>query len=137
MWFNHWDKIFAEGIAALGNTLYQLTWESNVVLRYQLDTLQKIDEKKLRWNLEHYKIFIPGKAFFVAIEWITLPYIISHERGKNTAFQNYSPAISFSNDTSKYLRESVFGNYNNSGKWYFFKQMIKNMRMNIFAIVKY
>jgi len=52
---------FAEGIARVGDYVYQLTWRERVINKYKLDSLEKVDEiemdEKMRegWGLTDYK----------------------------------------------------------------------------------
>jgi glutamine cyclotransferase len=55
------DEQFAEGIARVGNKIYQLTWKEDIINVYNADTLEKIEELKMDpqmlegWGLTDYK----------------------------------------------------------------------------------
>jgi hypothetical protein len=56
-------------------------------------------ESHVRINLENYKIFIPGKSFFVAIEWLFIPFNAEHYSrkidGRKTDWTYYKPEIRY------------------------------------------
>lgn len=55
---------FGEGITILNDTIYQLTWKSNVVHVYDANTFRKI--KDLKWNYEGWGVTNNGKQLIVS-----------------------------------------------------------------------
>jgi hypothetical protein len=67
----------------------------------KLIEIKSRDDKKLATNLTRYNIFIPGKVFFVAIEWMrdyaNMGYVhINDKLGGYKGHANYRPAIGLS-----------------------------------------
>ncbi len=91
---------------------------------------QIIEVKSLRRNvninLSDYHIIIPDKDFFIAVEWLKIPYNHSEEtvkiNGVKTISARYSPLLSFpaeksdSSNTTETLDIIWQKNYN--GKWF-------------------
>ena len=65
------DKYFGEGVAILNDTIYQLTWQDNVVLVYTLD-FKKIKEFPL--TTEGWGITTDGKSLIVSAGGSDLDY---------------------------------------------------------------
>lgn len=106
---------------------------------YSMDSISKrplydlsdtiIEIKSLRRNVEvdlsAYKIFVPDKDFFVAIEWLKIPYNLSQEKikmkGVEKVRDKYSPYLSFPYE--KYTKgdmpqtENRLWQRNYNGKW--------------------
>lgn len=59
------DKIFGEGITILNDTLYQLTWQSNIVYVYTLDNITK-PVKTMNWPYEGWGITNNGKDLIIS-----------------------------------------------------------------------
>ncbi|MES2428545.1 MAG: hypothetical protein V4560_16305 [Bacteroidota bacterium] len=81
------------------------------------------DQKKMNTNLKSYKIIIPNKTFFVAVEWLRdfynlgLVQIYSPELKKTVNLVNYRPAIGLSPIKGKKLNIWAL-NINNEWKLY-------------------
>ncbi len=58
------EKYFGEGIAILHDTIYQLTWQNNVVFAYTLNDFKKI--KEFHINTEGWGITTDGKNLIVS-----------------------------------------------------------------------
>ena len=58
------DKYFGEGIAILHDTIYQLTWQNNVVFVYSVNDFKKI--KEFHINTEGWGITTDGKQLIVS-----------------------------------------------------------------------
>ncbi len=102
----------------------------------------KSGKRKVRIDVESYKIHIPSKDFFVALEWLKVPYnehhYIASFKGEKKPQLNYWPLVSYV-DRNKmkssfgYLTEVWHQNY--KGKWEnFFRS---NSQLLISARVKY
>ena len=59
------DEIFGEGITILRDTLYQLTWENNLVYVYTLDQLTK-PVKTLNWPFNGWGITNNGRELIIS-----------------------------------------------------------------------
>lgn len=55
---------FGEGITILDNKIYQLTWQNNKVLVYDVNSLQKI--KEFQWNFEGWGITHNNKSLIIS-----------------------------------------------------------------------
>ena len=59
-------------------------------------------EKSVRIDLGKYDIIIPGRSFFVAIEWLFIPFnearVKTKVNGRKTNFTYYRPALRFVHD---------------------------------------
>lgn len=83
------------------------------ILVYDMDTITKIptteltdtiievnsEKKRVNINVEQYKIIIPNRNFFIAIEWLLIPENAYAEtytiNGEKKTMINYAPMISF------------------------------------------
>lgn len=58
------DKYFGEGITILNDTIYQLTWQNNIVFAYTLKDFKKV--KQFPINTEGWGITTDGKSLIVS-----------------------------------------------------------------------
>ena len=56
----------------------------------------KTKSKIVELNLEKYKIYIPKKDFFIAIEWLRIPYNATETKINGKTVTYYSPSIGWS-----------------------------------------
>lgn len=93
--------------------------------------------KIINLNLEKYKIRIPNKDFFVAIEWLKIPYNESKNKikinGKDEEQISYRPSIGL-NENSNSTMEAWMLDYKN--KWSMFK-IHNTTNVTISATIKY
>jgi len=65
----------------------------------------KTISKKTKVNLEKYKIHIPQRNFFVAIEWLKIPYNVNNEKvtidGKKEEYITYRPVLTCNHASEK------------------------------------
>ena len=119
---------------------------------YDIDTLTKAPStdlcdqiieiktkgKFINLNVEKYKIFIPNKDFFVAIEWLKIPYNENKRKtkvnGKEVEYITYSPSIGLTENISENM-EAWMLDYNNI--WRSMFPMNKKTSVSISAKVKY
>lgn len=88
------------------------------------------NEEPLTVDLQHYNIHIPGRKFFVALEWLKIP---SNESIMG-ADKSYRPIIGFSNKGSR--KDQVWRlNYRN--EWYQQKKSISKGNLAVMARVRY
>jgi hypothetical protein len=77
-------------------------------------------ESHVKIDLENYDIIIPGKSFFVAIEWLFIPFNEEHAKtklkDKKTDLTYYKPSIRFV-DANSAVRGKIWELMFN-GKWY-------------------
>ena len=96
----------------------------------------KSKNQSINLNLEEYKIRIPGHRFFIAIEWIRIPYNENKysTKGSTTPWITYEPQIGWitKNDNQDILWEL---DYRNS--WYKVSKIFKDKTTLISATVKY
>jgi hypothetical protein len=102
----------------------------------------KSTRKHVHIDLEKYNIIIPGKDFFVAIEWIKIPYNESKMKiknnGKRTTHTQYSPSIFFKErkvSTSAFQNSLEIWQLTYRGEWINFFQ--KDGILLLSAKVKY
>jgi CarboxypepD_reg-like domain len=119
---------------------------------YDIDTLKKspssdlcdqIIEVKTRSktisvNLEKYKIYIPNKDFFVAIEWLKIPFNESKSKtkvnGKNVEHITYRPSIGWTDNVNTKMEAWMLDYKNN---WRPMFKMNYKTSISISATVKY
>ena len=77
----------------------------------------KTDERRTSINLEKYKINIPVHDFYIAVEWLKIPYNASREKmkinGKKTYYTDYSPLIC----CKDFLRSDIYHRPASPGVW--------------------
>ncbi len=56
----------------------------------------KSKDKIVELNLEKYKIYIPNEEFFIAIEWLRIPYNATESKINGKTVTYYSPSIGWS-----------------------------------------
>lgn len=59
------ENIFGEGITVFKDTIYQLTWQNNVVYLYDVNNLNKI-EKSFKWSREGWGITNDNEHFYIS-----------------------------------------------------------------------
>ena len=59
------DKIFGEGITILGNKIYQLTWQSNIVYVYDINNINK-PVKTFNWPFEGWGLTNNGSELIIS-----------------------------------------------------------------------
>lgn len=98
----------------------------------------KTGSKITNVNLEKYKIFIPDKDFFVAIEWLKIPYnevkSTIKTNGRKTVHISYKPSIGWSNNINREM-EAWMLDYRNI--WQPMFKMNDKTSVSISATVKY
>ncbi len=72
--------------------------------------------KVVKLNLEQYKIYIPNKDFFVAIEWLRIPYNANEIKINGKFETKYAPSIGFSKNSAPYMEVWQLGLNNVWGK---------------------
>jgi len=76
-------------------------------------------ESHMRIDLEKYHVFIPGKSFFVAIEWLFVPLNEEQEKvkrsGRTTVHVFYKPFLRWV--TNRNLKKGKVWRLNFNGKW--------------------
>ena len=95
--------------------------------------------KFINLNLEKYKINIPNKDFFVAIEWLKIPYNENKTKtklnGKEFEYIHYTPSIGWT-DTMNEKMEAWMLDYRNV--WHpMFKMPHNKTSLSISATIKY
>lgn len=81
--------------------------------------------RKVKVDMEKYKIVIPGKEFYVAIEWVIIPLNIDEIRSvkfkeRKLTYTSYQPGISFrykKNKNDSLLKENMHWLLDYNGKW--------------------
>lgn len=119
---------------------------------YSMDTLSKAPSKDLcnqiievitrrktiNLNLEKYKIYIPDKDFFVAIEWLKIPFNENKFKVKINGDKvdriSYRPSIGWTDNVNSKM-EAWMLNYKN--EWHPMFQMNNKTSVSIAATVKY
>lgn len=119
---------------------------------YDMDTLTKVPSKDLcneiievktknetvHLNLEKYKIYIPKKDFFVAVEWLKIPYNESRSKvkvnGKLEEHVSYRPSIGWTDHVNAKM-EAWMLDYRNI--WQPMFKMKNKTSISIAATVKY
>ena len=59
--------------------------------------------KVVKLNLEQYKIYIPNKDFFVAIEWLRIPYNATEIKINGKSETKYAPSIGFYQNSAPFM----------------------------------
>jgi hypothetical protein len=86
-----------------------------------IDTVIEVrsEEGHVRIDLEEFDIVIPGKGFFVAIEWLFIPFNEQREKiklnGRITYSSYYKPAIRYINNQDKEKENTWRLGFN--GRW--------------------
>lgn len=77
----------------------------------------KTRSKVVSVNLDKYQIHIPSKDFFVAVEWLKIPYNESKSKmklnGQTVEHITYSPSIGWTDDTNSIMEAWMLDNKNN------------------------
>lgn len=98
----------------------------------------KTRSKVININLEKYKIRIPSKDFFVAVEWLKIPYNESKSKmkvnGKEVEHITYRPSIGWTDNTNSKM-EAWMLDYKNVWRPMF--KMNNKTSVSISATVKY
>jgi CarboxypepD_reg-like domain len=98
----------------------------------------KTKNKIINLNLEKYKIHIPNKDFFVAIEWLKIPFNENKDKTKGNSNEventTYSPSIGWTDHTNLKM-EAWMLDYNNV--WYPMFKGNNKTSISIAATVKY
>ncbi|TAF49497.1 MAG: carboxypeptidase-like regulatory domain-containing protein [Sphingobacteriia bacterium] len=98
----------------------------------------KTNSKVIDINLEKYKILIPSKDFFVAVEWLKIPYNESKSKikvnGKEVDHTTYRPNIGWTN-TANSKMEAWWLDYKNN--WRPVTSITNKTSVSISATVKY
>ena len=98
----------------------------------------KTNGKFINLNVEKYRIFIPNKDFFIAIEWLKIPYNENKRKakvnGKEFEYITYSPSIGLTNNINKNMEVWML-DYNNY--WRPMLSMNNKTSVSISATVKY
>jgi len=99
----------------------------------------KTKSQNIQLNLEQYNIYIPNKDFFVAIEWLKIPY--NEERGKEKTqdgkiieFLRYRPSIGWTDNPNPTM-EAWMLDYKNI--WRKVGKITNKTSVSIAATVKY
>jgi hypothetical protein len=71
------------------------------------------DSKKISVDLTDKRIFIPGRSFIVAIEWLRIPY--NEQSNKKSTIITYRPSISFKHEKNTDATMWMLGY---EGKWW-------------------
>lgn len=85
----------------------------------------KSTERRVTVHLDKYKIYVPGHDFFVAIEWLKIPYNASREKskinGQKYYYTDYGPLICHKRNehanTTGYSGISQVWQQDYKGKW--------------------
>jgi len=67
---------FGEGIVVLADTLYQLTWQNNLVNVYDLKTLKKVRE--IKWPFEGWGLTTNGKELIISTGSSNIYFVDPH-----------------------------------------------------------
>ena len=59
--------------------------------------------KIVELNVEKYNIYLPNKDFFVAIEWLRIPYNAEEIKFKGGTKTTYAPSIGFSQNSAPFM----------------------------------
>lgn len=101
------------------------------------DTVIEVRSKEshVSIDLETYRIAIPGKAFFVAIEWLFIPFNedvqVTRHKGKKVEHTYYKPAMRSVND--RHLKPGHLWQMNFRGTWEEAYQSYANTNFQITA----
>ena len=76
----------------------------------------KTKSKIVELNLEKYKIYIPNKDFFIAIEWLRIPYNATETKINGKTVTNYAPSIGWSKNQASNMEIWELGLNNVWGK---------------------
>ena len=104
------------------------------------DTIIEVNssKKNVQVDLEKLRIFIPNNDFFIAIEWIYIPYNErsgkSKTNGKEIIIKSYTPYVFFNRNGGSDLEVESWG-LNYQGIWTEF--FGRKTRLLISAVVKY
>jgi len=77
----------------------------------------KTKSKIVELNLEKYKIYIPNKDFFIAIEWLRIPYNATETKINGKTVTNYAPSIGWSKNQASNMEIWELGLNNVWGKF--------------------
>jgi hypothetical protein len=77
----------------------------------------KTKSKIVELNLEKYKIYIPNKDFFIAIEWLRIPYNATETKINGKKVTYYSPSIGWSKNQASNMEIWELGLNNVWGKF--------------------
>jgi hypothetical protein len=69
----------------------------------------KSKSKIVKFDLEKYNIYLPNKDFFVAIEWLRIPYNLNIRKHKEKTEKYYTPSIGFYENSAQYMDIWVLG----------------------------
>jgi hypothetical protein len=72
--------------------------------------------KVVKLNLERYKIYLPNKDFFVAIEWLRIPYNATESKINGKTVILYAPSIGFNKNSAPFMEVWQLGLNNVWGK---------------------
>ena len=72
--------------------------------------------KVVKLNLEQYKVYIPNKEFFVAIEWLRIPYNATESKINGKTEIWYAPSIGFNKNSAPFMEVWQLGLNNVWGK---------------------
>lgn len=72
--------------------------------------------KVVKLNLERYKIYLPNKDFFVAIEWLRIPYNATESKINGKTVIRYAPSIGFNKNSAPFMEVWQLGLNNVWGK---------------------
>ncbi len=72
--------------------------------------------KVVKLNLEQCKIFLPNKDFFVAIEWLRIPYNATESKINGKTEIRYAPSIGFNKNSAPFMEVWQLGLNNVWGK---------------------
>ena len=100
----------------------------------------KTKSKIINLNLEKYKIHIPSKEFFVAIEWLKIPYNENKSKvkinGKEVEYMTYRPCIGWTDNVNSKM-EAWSLDYKNVWRPRPIFKMNNKTSVSIAATVKY
>jgi len=94
----------------------------------------KTKSKIVELNLEKYKIYIPNKDFFIAIEWLRIPYNATETKINGKKVTYYSPSIGWSKNQASNMEIWELGLNNVWGK---FPPYLKANNLAIAVSLKY
>jgi len=77
----------------------------------------KTKSKIVELNLEKYKIYIPNKDFFIAIEWLRIPYNATETKINGKTVTNYAPNIGWTKNQASNMEIWELGLNNVWGKF--------------------
>ncbi|HMU23503.1 MAG TPA: carboxypeptidase-like regulatory domain-containing protein [Ferruginibacter sp.] len=97
----------------------------------------KSHKKNVFIKLEKYKILIPNKEFFIAIEWIYIPFNENTEKKSHSLYQRYNPAISYIEGSTSVAGKISIWHMQYGGNWVYFDKLLHDSRLLISAVIKY